>query len=68
MSQESLYKNMRDIADSKSASITSMEGMRSTVISGYRSTHGTQVFKQGIGNSVMYLIGSNTNFIPPLVQ
>ena len=68
MSQESLYKNMRNIAESKSAAMTSMETMRSTTVSGYRSSHGTQLFKQGVGSSVMYLIGSNTNTIPPIVQ
>ena len=68
MSQESLYKNMRNIAESKSAAMTSMETMRSTTVSGYRSSHGTQVFKQGIGNRIMYLVGSNTNLVPPMVQ
>jgi len=41
----------------------SMNNMRETTISGYRSTHASQVFRFGLASSNIYVIGDSDNYM-----
>ena len=63
-----VYKMMRDVAEAQSTISTGMTGLQETTVSGYRSTHATQLFRQGVSSPVMYSIGYSGNTAPPIVQ
>lgn len=58
-----IRKEMNEKVTSGLTLTNSVDNMRETTISGYRSTHASQTFRFGLASSYIYVIGDSNNYM-----